>query len=63
MKITVRAKAFTKSVFVSFDGNYQYAFSDNYFDLEAGDEKEIIVTTKTGTFKGLVVTDFAEMTK
>ena len=63
MKIILRANAFAKSVFLSFDDNYLYSYSDNYFDLEAGDEKEIIVTTQQGNFNNLVVTDFAEMTK
>ena len=63
MKITVKANQFAKGVFISFKDNYKYDYSDNYFDLEAGEEKEILVTSYGGAFAELEITDFAEMTK
>ena len=63
-QITIMAKAFAKSVFISFQDNYKYTFSDNYLDIEAGDSVTITVTADEAIdFDTMVVTDFAEMTK
>ena len=44
----VGAEQFAKSVFLHFENNFEYRFSDNYFDVEAGDSREILVTRKDG---------------
>ena len=63
-QITIMAKAFAKSVFISFQDNYKYTFSDNYLDIEAGDSVTITVTADEAIdFDTIVITDFAEMTK
>ena len=64
VKLTIKANAFAKSVFVSAKDNFQYTYSDNYIDVEAGKEKAIIITSKTPIDEGVfTVTDFAKMTK
>ena len=63
-QITIMAKVFAKSVFISFQDNYKYTFSDNYLDIEAGDSVTITVTADEAIdFDTMVITDFAEMTK
>ena len=42
--VTVKANKFAKSVFISLPENYKYSYSDNYIDVEAGQEKTITVT-------------------
>ena len=63
--ITVKANEFTKGLFVSHKDNFGYLYSDNYFDMEKGDEKTVVVVALNGDIdeNGFVVTDFAEMTK
>ena len=62
--LTIKARAFAKSVFVSLKDNYKYTYSDNYVDVEAGKEKTIIITSNEPIDeKEIVVTDFAKMTK
>lgn len=64
VKVTIKANAFAKSVFVSAKDNYKYTYSDNYIDVEAGKEKSIIITAKEPVSKdAFTVTDFAKMTK
>ena len=61
LKVKIKANAFAKGVVLKFPENYKYDFSDNYFDLEAGEEK--IVTIEGGADENeLVVTDFAKET-
>lgn len=47
--VTVSARAFAKSVFLHFTENCGYAFSDNFFDVGAGEEYEVSVTRDDGT--------------
>lgn len=64
VKITVKANAFAKSVFISFKDNYKYSYTDNYLDVEAGGEKSVIVTSDSDIdLSEMVVTDFAKMTE
>lgn len=46
--VRITAKQFAKSVFLHFKNNFEYRFSDNYFDVEAGSSREIIVTREDG---------------
>ena len=64
VKVTIKAHAFAKSVFVSIKDNYKYLYSDNYVDIEAGKQKTITITSKEPIDEKLItVTDFAKMTK
>ncbi|MBQ8447181.1 MAG: hypothetical protein IJX31_05340 [Clostridia bacterium] len=64
VKVTVKAKAFAKSVFISLPDNYKYTYSDNYIDVEAGEEKSIIICADEPIdVAHITVTDFAKMTK
>ena len=64
-RIVFKANEFAKGIFVSFKDNYNYTYSDNYIDLEKGDEKSIIVSSLNGSIvkEGMLITDFAEMVK
>lgn len=42
--VKIKANKFAKSVFVSLPDNYKYTYSDNYLDIEAGEEKTVTVT-------------------
>lgn len=58
--VKIKANKFAKSVFLSMPDNYRYTYSDNYLDIEAGDEKSVTVTAKGPIdVKKLTVTDFA----
>lgn len=64
-KITFKANEFVKGIFISFKNNNNYIYSDNYIDLEKGDEKVITVSALHGTIneEEMSITDFAEMIK
>lgn len=56
--VTVRAHRFAKGVTLLLPENEKFVYSDNYFDLEAGDEKTVYISGAAS--KGeLRVTDFA----
>ena len=62
--VTIKANKFAKGMTLRLPENEKYIYSDNYFDLEAGEEKKVIITgTKEVGFKDLIVTDFAKETK
>lgn len=62
--VRIHANAFAKSVFVSHKDNFKFTYSDNYVDVEAGDEVEILISCKEPFDKDeLVITDFAMQTK
>lgn len=46
IKLHIKAYSFVKSLFIHFPDNYRYLFSDNYLDLEKGDEVEIMISSK-----------------
>ena len=63
VKVTVKANAFAKSVFISLKDNYKYTYSDNYIDVEAGKEKSVVITANEPIDETqITVTDFAKMT-
>ncbi|MDR1093898.1 MAG: hypothetical protein LBL66_07095 [Clostridiales bacterium] len=60
LRVRVKADRFAKSVFLSMPNNYRYDYSDNYFDLERGEEREITVLSKMPTDASLLsVRDYA----
>lgn len=63
VKVSLKANAYTKSVFVHLKDNYRYIYSDNYFDLEKGEEKTILVTGDKVNPAEIEVTDFAKETR
>lgn len=58
--VTFTAKQFAKSVTLSLPDNYKYRYSDNYFDLQAGEQKTVYVYGKINP-DNLVVTDLAKI--
>ncbi len=63
LKVVIRANSFAKSVFVSMKDNYQYIYSDNYIDVEAGMEKTVVIRSEQPIDeRAVTVTDFAAMT-
>ena len=64
VKVTIKANSFAKSVFITIKDNFKYDYSDNYIDVEAGEEKTVIISSKEKIDeKAIVVTDFAKMTE
>ena len=62
--IKIKANSFAKSVFFAFPDNYKYTYSDNYLDVEAGEEKVVCVTADQPIdITKLTVTDFAKAGK
>lgn len=43
--VKIKANTFVKSLFLSFSDNYKYLYSDNYLDIEAGEERVIEITS------------------
>ena len=43
---TVKANSLAKSVFITLPENYKCNYSDNYIDVEAGEEKTVVITSK-----------------
>lgn len=64
VKVTIKANAFAKSVFISMKDNYKCIYSDNYLDVEAGTSQTVEITSKQPiNAEDIIVTDFAKMTK
>ncbi len=64
VKVTIKANAFAKSVFISMKDNYKYTYSDNYLDVEAGASQTVEITSKEPiNVADIIVTDYAKMTK
>ena len=61
ISVTVKAKEFAKGVTLRLPENYKYEYSDNYFDLQAGEEKTVRIRGDADE-RNLVVTDFAKET-
>ena len=62
--VTIKAKKFAKGITLRLPENEKYIYSDNYIDLEAGEEKKVIITgAKEVGVKDLIVTDFAKETQ
>lgn len=61
VEVTIRAKKLAKNVYVHLKDNYAYSFSDNYFDVEAGQSKTILVSSSRSIDpKAIEVTDYAK---
>ena len=58
--VKIKANAFAKGVILRLPENCEYTYSDNYFDLQAGEEKTVCVFGKNIRAEDLEVTDFAK---
>ncbi len=57
--VTLKANAFAKGITLRLPDNYKYTYSDNYLDLQAGEEATVYICgTQPGDSKHLCVTDF-----
>ena len=64
IRVTVKAKSFAKGVTFILPDNYKYDYSDNYVDIEAGEEKTVCIGgAGKELIPELVVTDFNKETK
>ena len=60
--VTIKAEEFVKGVTLRLPNNYGYTYSDNYFDMEAGEKKKVYIYGAANA-EGLTITDFAKETK
>ena len=60
LAVTIQANAFAKAVTLRLPDNYKYSYSDNYFDMQAGEEKTVYICGKGAKAEDLEVTDFAK---
>lgn len=61
--VTFKANQFAKGITLRFPDNANYIYSDNYFDMEKGEEKTVeIIGANIIDIQNLVVTDFAKET-
>lgn len=59
--VTIKANKFAKSVFISLPENYKYDYSDNYLDIEAGQEKTVVISSSDMIDESeIIVTDFSK---
>lgn len=61
LAVTVKANKFAKGVTLRLPDNFRYEYSDNYFDLQAGEEKTVYINGGAAE-KDLTVTDFSKET-
>ncbi len=62
--VKLKAEAFAKGITLRLPDNYKYTYSDNYIDLQAGEEAVVYIDGATDEeIKSLVVTDFAKEIK
>lgn len=59
--VTFKAGCFAKGIVLKLPNNELYRYSDNYLDLQAGEEKTVYIYGKASA-QDLVVTDFAKIT-
>ena len=57
--VHIKANSFAKGVTLRLPNNCGYTYSDNYFDLQAGEEKTVCIHGKANV-EDLTVTDFAK---
>ncbi len=62
LAVTITAKKFAKGVILRLPENEKYSYSDNYFDLEAGEQKTVYISGGADE-KKLEITDFAKEIK
>lgn len=61
--VTIKANKFAKGITLRLPENEKYEFSDNYFDLDAGAEKKVVIRGQQEVdATNLIVTDFAKET-
>ncbi|MBE5747942.1 MAG: hypothetical protein E7352_07210 [Clostridiales bacterium] len=60
LAVTIKANAFVKAVTLRLPDNYKYSYSDNYFDMQAGEEKTVYICGDGAKAESLEVTDFAK---
>lgn len=64
LTIKIKANSFVKSLFLHFPDNYKYLYSDNYLDMEAGEERMVTVLSEdTINPDELVITCFEQHKK
>lgn len=62
--VKLSAKEFAKGITLRLPDNYKYTYSDNYIDLQAGEETIVYIDgVEDGKEKEIVVTDFAKEIK
>lgn len=62
VKVNILARTFVKSLFISLPDNYRYIYSDNYLDLEAGEEATVIISSKHVIDEKMIrLCDYAQM--
>lgn len=60
-KITIKANSFAKAVFIDAEETFDLLIGDNYFDMEAGEEKTILLSCKKPfTATDIIVKTFAD---
>ena len=58
IQVKFKADTFVRTVILSLPDNYKYTYSDNYFDMQAGEEKVVVITdTKGVNVDDLIVSD------
>lgn len=63
ISVHIKAKQFAKSLFLSHPENYHCIYSDNYLDLEAGEEATVTITSDAPIDeKKIILCDYARMT-
>lgn len=62
LAVTIKAKEFAKGITLRLPDNYKYTYSDNYFDMQAGEKKTVYIVGEAKA-EDLTVTDFAKEIK
>ncbi len=60
--ITFKADSFVKGVGIVLPDNYKYEYTDNYFDMQKGEEKTVYILAEADE-KTISVTDFSKETR
>lgn len=60
--VTFKANSFVKGISLSLPDNYKYEYTDNYFDMQKGEEKTVYISAVADE-ETISVTDFSNETK
>ena len=60
LAVSIKANAFVKALTLRLPDNYKYSYTDNYFDMQAGEEKTVYICGEGAKAEDLEVTDFAK---
>jgi beta-mannosidase len=60
--VKIKANSFAKGVTLRLPENCGYTYSDNYFDMQAGEEKVVVISGGKVRVEDLEITDFAKET-